>query len=82
MIVAFKIRATKSACQERFAEPRDRKANRHRRDPNGPTETVRTPFEPRKSPQIAGYLPETGKRQFVSEYVVGPGGLEPPTRPL
>jgi hypothetical protein len=36
----------------------------------------------RKPPQSAHYSSETRKRRFVSECVVGPGGLEPPTRPL
>jgi hypothetical protein len=35
-----------------------------------------------ESPQSAGYLSETGKRRFASDCVVGPGGLEPSTRPL
>src|SRR5258708_15457540 len=39
-------------------------------------------LNPRKCPQIAGYLSETGKHRFASDCVVGPRGLEPPTRPL
>src|SRR5256885_1896355 len=45
-------------------------------------ETARPVFQPRKRPQIAGYCSETGKRRFAVDCVVGPGGLEPPTRPL
>ncbi len=44
--------------------------------------SARPTLESRKSPQIAGYSSETGKRRFASDCVVGPGGLEPPTRPL
>ena len=29
-----------------------------------------------------GYSSETGRLRFASDCVVGPGGLEPPTRPL
>ena len=39
-------------------------------------------LNPRKCPQIAGYSSETRKCRFASDWVVGPGGLEPPTRLL
>jgi len=39
-------------------------------------------LSPRKRPQNAPHLSETRKGWFVSEYVVGLEGLEPPSKPL
>ena len=39
-------------------------------------------LNPRKRPQNAPHLSETRKGWFVSEYVVGLEGLEPPSKPL
>src|SRR4029079_6715491 len=63
------------------------------REFGGPeTARPRLPFWPKQSPQrpecrrqslpIAGYLPTSERLPNSNECVVGPGGLEPPTRPL
>src|SRR3982074_594542 len=74
--------ATPAGARNGFGEPRDRepKSTLFRLRPAA--ETARPVFEPRKRPYFAGYSSETRKRRFVSDCGVGPGGLEPPTRPL
>ena len=72
----------RSGARNGFAGPRDWESKSTLARPLSAPETARPASEPRKCPQIAGYSLETRKRRFGSDCVVGPGGLEPPTRLL
>jgi hypothetical protein len=62
--------------------PETESQNRRYRDLSGRQRPHAPCLNPQKCPQTAGFSSETGKRRFASDCVVGPGGLEPPTRPL
>src|SRR5258708_6004159 len=62
--------ATQPVASNGFAEPRDRQTKSTLSRPQPAAETARPVFEPRKRPQIAGYLSESGKRRFASDCVV------------
>ena len=63
--------ATQASARNGFAEPGDRTPKIAAISTPPSAETARSSFEPRKTPQIAAYSSDTGKRRFVEECVVG-----------